>query len=269
MSKPISEKQLAHIRDQLHQKKTQLGIEDVSAYIIQNGIADLDMASASTVIERLHSLTGPVDLPEGYVGPESERVITNRYSKSCVSCGQSVAEGAGFASLVGGKWITTHRDGDCGQAPPKSGVDLTVVDQFLTATGHGNRTAFFCHPAHADGSDDAYTRQRVKVVLSEKSGWMSVFDANTYAGSSAGFGSKFGTQRPGSGDFNVDPASQGQLPLITAIAADPGAAARAYGHLTGTCAICRRDLESDGSTTGWDSVSHGIGPVCAEKVGLR
>ena len=268
MSNPISGKQLSHITDQLHQKKTQLGIEDVSAYIVLNGIADLDMQSASTVIDRLHALKGPVDLPEGYVGPESERVITNRYSKACVSCGQSVAAEAGFASLVGGKWLTTHRDGECGQAPSKTGVDLTVVDQFLTATGHGNRTAFFAPPDHAEGPVDQ-TRQRVKVVLNEKSGWMSCFDANSYAGSSAGFDSKFGTQRPGSGDFNVDPKQQGHLALITAIAADPGAAARAYGHLTGTCAICRRDLESDGTTTGWDSVSHGIGPVCAEKVGLR
>jgi hypothetical protein len=268
MSKPISEKQLAHIGDQLHQKKTQLGIEDVAAYIVSNGIADLDMQSASTMIDRLHALRGPVDLPEGYVGPESERVITNRYSKSCVSCGQSVAAEAGFASLVGGKWVTTHRDGDCGQAPAKSGVDLTPITEWLTATGHGNRTAQFCHPDHAEGPVDQ-TRQRVKVVLSEKSGWISVWCANEYAGSGPGHGTKFGTQRPGSVDFTIDPKQQGHLALITAIAADPAAAIRSWSRLNSKCACCQRKLESDGKTTGWDSVLHGIGPDCAKALGLR
>ena len=256
MSKPISGKQLSHITDQLHQKKSQLGIEDVAAYILQNGIADLDMESASTVIDRLHALTGPIDLPEGYVGPESERVITNRYSKACVSCGQSVAAEAGFASLVGGKWLTTHRDGDCGQAPAKTGVDLIVVDQFLTATGHGNRTAFFAHPAHQHGPVED-TRQRIKVVLNEKSQWLSVFDANTYAGEEAGFGTKFGSQRPGSGDYHGD-----ALDLIEAIVSNPAGSLSAYGHLTGTCSICRRPLEDA------ESLARGIGPVCADKVGL-
>ena len=268
MSKPISEKQLRFIESQLTQKRTQLGIEDVSAYILQNAIGDLDMASASTMIERLLALKGPVDLPDGYVGPESERVVQNRFSASCLNCGQSVAEGAGFVSMCGGKWITTHRDGDCGQAPPKSGVDLTPITEWLTATGHGNRTAQFCHPDHAEGPVDQ-TRQRVKVVLNEKSGWISVWCANEYAGGSPGHGTKFGTQRPGSGDFTIDPKQQGHLALITAIAADPAAAIRSWSRLNSKCACCQRKLESDGKTTGWDSVLHGIGPDCAKALGLR
>ena len=227
-------------------------------------VETLDRRGASALIDMLFAIKVEQQAPTGYVGPEADRIITNRYSKACALCGHSVEAEAGFAGLVaGGKWITTHRDGDCGQAPASTGIDLTALDQYLTPTGHGNRTAFFAHPVHADGPVEG-TRQRIKVVLNEKSQWLSVFDANTYAGEEAGFGTKFGSQRPGSGEYHGD-----AVDLIESIVANPAGALAAYGHLTGTCSICRRPLESDGTTTGWNSVEAGIGPVCAEKVGLR
>lgn len=48
--------------------------------------------------------------------------------------------------------------------------------------------------------------------------------------------------------------------IITA-AADPEAAATAYGHQTGVCACCGREL------TNAESVERGIGPICAQKWG--
>jgi len=48
---------------------------------------------------------------------------------------------------------------------------------------------------------------------------------------------------------------------ILAAAADPEAAATAYGHQTGVCACCGREL------TNAESVERGIGPICAEKWG--
>jgi hypothetical protein len=223
----------------------------------------LDRRGASALIDMLFAIKVEQTTPDGYIGPEADRIIQNRYANRCALCGQTVAVESGFAALVGGKWITTHRDGDCGQAPASTGIDLTSLDQYLTPTGHGNRTAFFAHPAHQHGPVED-TRQRIKVVLNEKSQWLSVFDANTYAGEEAGFGKKFGSQRPGSGDYHGD-----ILDLIEAIVSNPAGSLAAYGHLTGTCSICRRPLESDGTTTGWNSVEAGIGPVCAEKVGLR
>ncbi len=217
----------------------------------------LDRRGASTTIDMLFAIKVEAVTPDGYVGPEADRIIQNRYAKACALCGGTVEAESGFASLVGGgNWVTTHRDGDCGQAPASTGLDLTDLDQYLTPTGHGNRTAYFASPAHQHGPVED-TRQRIKVVLNEKSQWLSVFDANAYAGSEAGFGTKFGSQRPGSGEYH------GQcVDLIESIVANPAGALAAYGHLTGTCSICRRPLEDA------ESVARGIGPICAEKVGL-
>lgn len=48
---------------------------------------------------------------------------------------------------------------------------------------------------------------------------------------------------------------------IVIVAADPMAAAQAYGYETGTCCVCGRDL------TNKESVETGIGPVCAGRMG--
>ena len=48
---------------------------------------------------------------------------------------------------------------------------------------------------------------------------------------------------------------------IVAVATDPKQAAIAYGQKFGSCAVCGREL-TDG-----DSISRGIGPICAEKYG--
>lgn len=48
---------------------------------------------------------------------------------------------------------------------------------------------------------------------------------------------------------------------IVAVASDPKQAAIAYGKQFGSCAVCGREL-TDG-----DSISRGIGPICAEKYG--
>jgi len=49
---------------------------------------------------------------------------------------------------------------------------------------------------------------------------------------------------------------------IIACAADPAAAAVAYGKRTGSCAICGRRLDRD------ESINRGIGPICAERFGF-
>jgi hypothetical protein len=52
-----------------------------------------------------------------------------------------------------------------------------------------------------------------------------------------------------------------QLDSILAAAADPEAAAKAYGHRTGKCSCCGRPL------TAGASIDLGIGPICANKYG--
>lgn len=56
--------------------------------------------------------------------------------------------------------------------------------------------------------------------------------------------------------------SEDQKSRILAAAADPTAAARAYGQRTGNCAICGLELTAE------ESIQRTIGPICAEKWGM-
>lgn len=53
---------------------------------------------------------------------------------------------------------------------------------------------------------------------------------------------------------------QRQLSVVEAIAADPAQALSDYGHEVGRCGVCNRTL------TDPESITRGIGPVCAERL---
>ena len=53
------------------------------------------------------------------------------------------------------------------------------------------------------------------------------------------------------------------LPMVQAFAADPKAAAAAYGFATNNCCFCGKDL------TDQESVERGYGPICAKRFGLE
>ena len=53
------------------------------------------------------------------------------------------------------------------------------------------------------------------------------------------------------------------LKLVSEIIDEPKEAAVKYGHLTGECSICGRKLDNA------ISVYNGIGPICAEKLGIH
>jgi hypothetical protein len=97
---------------------------------------------------------------------------------------------------------------------------------------------------------------RLKVLFqkpeppSKWAGWVFVSDAAEY-----GQRRKYGRQPPGK---TYSGMIQDELRII---AADPRAAAVAYGRLTGVCRLCGRKLENEAS------VAAGIGPICAEKQG--
>lgn len=115
-------------------------------------------------------------------------------------------------------------------AAPVAGLDLSNVP-----AGH------YAVP----GGD---TRLKVEIDRPTKGRWAGfifVRDGAVY-----GEGQRYGVQAPGE-------AYKGKIKdQLRAIAADPRAAAAAYGHLTGTCGRCRRPLEDA------ESVARGIGPVC-------
>lgn len=81
-------------------------------------------------------------------------------------------------------------------------------------------------------------------------GWIFVSDGAEY-----GQRRKYGRQEPGKSYSGLIEKE------LRSIAADPKAAAIAYGKLTGRCAICHRKLENE------ESVERGIGPICADKQG--
>lgn len=56
--------------------------------------------------------------------------------------------------------------------------------------------------------------------------------------------------------------TEDQKTRIVAAAANPDAAAKAYGQRTGNCAICNRELTAE------ESIERFIGPICAGKYGM-
>lgn len=61
--------------------------------------------------------------------------------------------------------------------------------------------------------------------------------------------------------FKVRECNDAQEQQVVSLINDPVAAAETYGHLTGHCCICNREL------TNPESVERGIGPICADKFG--
>jgi hypothetical protein len=61
--------------------------------------------------------------------------------------------------------------------------------------------------------------------------------------------------------FTLSSVDRAVTDRILAVAADPQAAAIAYGRKFGKCSVCARDLTDD------ESIANGIGPVCAKKYG--
>lgn len=98
------------------------------------------------------------------------------------------------------------------------------------------------------------TRLKVKidnVAKGKWAGWIFVKDGAAY-----GEGKRYGNQKPGA-------TYRGQIEAeLRIIASDIGAAAAAYGHLTGKCTFCGLPLEDE------RSVSRGYGPTCATNHGL-
>lgn len=65
-----------------------------------------------------------------------------------------------------------------------------------------------------------------------------------------------------SGQFTCTPVCPPErVAEVTRIAEDPEQAAIAHGRITGNCAICSREL------TRHDSITRGIGPICASRMG--
>ena len=175
--------------------------------------------------------------------PAASTQRSNRFAGKCAKCGGHVAEGEGLLGGQRGAWITTHKDGECPAAAPAAPVAAQSDAEGLDLTHIPSGT--YAVP----GSD---SRLKVRIDNVDKpgkwNGWVFVKDGAEY-----GQQRRYGSQRPG-GTYS------GQIEAeLAIIAADPRAAAAAYGAITGKCCCCGRQLEDA------DSVARGIGPVCAQK----
>lgn len=128
--------------------------------------------------------------------------------------------------------------------------ELAVV----AAAPQGNGLSLSHVPAGRYAVPNGDTRLKVLIKKPEApskwAGFIFVSDGAEY-----GQARNYGRQAPGktySGMIENE---------LRQIAADPRAAAVAYGKLTGTCCLCGRKLENEAS------VEAGIGPICAAKEG--
>lgn len=161
---------------------------------------------------------------------------TNRYAGRCERCGETVPAQTGTLNKVDGRWVIAHVE--CPEAPAVAGVDLRSMERF-TSKGLV-RVA-------VPGGD---TRLKLRIKFA-RNGSIYVDDAAEY-----GEGRNYGVQRQGQ-SYRGDVTDE-----LTKIVADPQAAIVAYTELVGRCGICNRHLEDK------TSVARGIGPVCAEKLGI-
>lgn len=131
------------------------------------------------------------------------------------------------------------------QASRSTEIGLSAIEAlFSAATASGLKRPMF-------------RAERLSVKQSRHAGVLYVYDREA-GGERGGYAGKIAE-----GKFvrtrEADPALGEAL---RAIAADPAAAAVAYGRSTGTCCLCGREL------TDAESVKRGIGPICAGKWGI-
>lgn len=109
---PISPKQRRFIERLLEERKDAIGIVDVEAFMLEQGVDLLSIGDASTFINKLKAIEVPSNpehshLPKGHV-------IENKRDGFCSHCGGVVSVGEGFAVAVGYRqWNTYHRKGEC------------------------------------------------------------------------------------------------------------------------------------------------------------
>jgi hypothetical protein len=149
------------------------------------------------------------------------------------------------------------------KAAARPSFDLSRVNRmFDTASASLKRpfAIFATYKPHPDPILAAQGRQVVDVefrvsqapATGKNPGSLYVKAAGTYVG-------KLSPE----GVFSVArEAPAGVLEALAAFAADPGAAAIAYGQATGNCCFCAREL------TDARSVVAGYGPICASRWGL-
>ncbi len=189
--------------------------------------------------------TDPNWAPNSVEVTKAQDVKANRYAGACVECGSWVeAEQGALVKNSSGKWAAQHTT-----CPPKTETPAPAATETAPVSGldlSGLPSGYFAVP-------DGDTRLKVHIQQGKPG---TKWDGYTFVKDGATYGEfqskRYGMQRPGQA-YNGGIQDQ-----LTIIAADPKAAAVAYGRLVGRCGICGAKLENA------DSVAAGIGPICAQ-----
>ena len=258
-TRPASEKQVAFIGKLIAERVT----DEAEAAQYRAVLPTLTTKSASEVIDHLLATDAPA--PTAYQGPEADHVMVSKRHSKCALCGHPTFAGSAHASVVDKVWSSYHYRGECPEGEVQSsGIDFRqVCEEFGRHSNYSGKDTYTLRLAdhvHAAGQVSGETRLKVKITYNQTTGWVNVRDCAEY-----GQSQQYGSQRPGA-EYTGDASA-----ALARMLADVKAAAVAYGQITSTCGICGLALESDGSGSGssWNSVAEGVGPICAEKIGLR
>ncbi len=178
----------------------------------------------------------------------AERIIPNKFSKDCATCGQTVDAQAGHAALIMGRWDTYCVPCAKGETPDYGRCTAEDADGRcdLGATNNGG----LCE-AHARPAAPTYTPER---------GEVHVLDGEYLRVSISQRSGRPYLNRWVNGSYDYAPnVSAKRLSEATKATAEQAAA---FGHANEACVFCARDLDTP------ESITVGYGPTCAAKHAL-
>jgi len=185
--------------------------------------------------------------------PSGPRAMASKFAGRCVVCRASFPPGA---AIVWERGVgSRHADATvcatfaAAPAPAPVVVDMKPIADFLTAAkdrGLKFPKARFLAPGNREmrlsvAGDKSRTPGAIQVVIAGE--WVGRIAADGTVGG------RLATETD-------------LLATLTTIAANPAAAAKAYGALTCRCSFCDKALTDEGS------VEVGYGPICAKQWGL-
>lgn len=231
-------------------------------------IADLTVDTPGLTHRRVQQVLAFVQGHKPLPRTESQ-VRRNRKDQACEECFQNVPAGFGILTNEGGHWVVRH-EGECPsyRTPEQIEVDRLAekfdpveptfhIDSLLWENDEGEKVG----ASYADPSQEPGEGNLLLSVFPHPTvpGVIVVRDENPY-----GFQAEYGAQLDGEG-------YRGKVSeALRTIVSDPIAAMASFGAKTSTCGKCHRPLRDNGNIgpDGLTSVTRGIGPTCAENLGM-
>lgn len=179
----------------------------------------------------------------------------NKFGGKCGKCGSYVQENAGVLTGGRGNWGVEHKPGECPSADAPAPAERTVSNPGAFPVPDGRYTVIWENhykTMRVQTQDEFATFMPGKVVLKYLSGSNNDHDYTSFA------------HVDEHGNVRVWKKFQDRADLreaVKVLMGDPKAASKAYAAESGQCGRCGRTLTTP------ESLSAGIGPECASKLG--